>query len=109
MPKYDVRYATKEDVHAFYGKTMPTMRAVVADCDGEILALAGIAGFSNQWTMFSQMKEQLPGKTCFRMARLIIGIANNLPGPVYAVAESDRSCKFLERIGFKPMNGVYVL
>lgn len=104
-----MRYATREEVEMFYPHA-PSMRAVVAVKDGEAWGLAGIVQYTNHFVMVSSMRKPVPGKTCFRVARKIIEVADRLPGMVFAKAESNRSAAFLERIGFHPVqDGVYVL
>lgn len=104
MSSYSVRTATREDVLRFYPDA-PTVRAVVAEKDGEVVAIAAIAGFSNHWVMVSDMAEPLPGKTCFRVAKRIMDIGRKLPGRVLAQAKSEASAAFLERIGLRPLGG----
>ncbi len=82
-----VRYATAEDLHKWYGGPPPmTMRAVVVDNDGEIMAVAGLCRALNHIQLFSHIKDDLrPHK--LTMARTAAMLRKMINGPVVALED----------------------
>lgn len=55
-----VREATKADIDAFYAmEEKPTMRAWLAEVDGEIIGICGIARTRGRWVAFCDIKDEL--------------------------------------------------
>ncbi len=102
-----VRYATADDLDQFYGQERPTLsvRGVVADRDGEILGVIGLAYQDNEMQAFSSMKEdmrQYP-MTIMRAVSKFKTILKSYGANVLAIANPDEkhSDKLLESVGFQ--------
>lgn len=109
MSEIEVRYARPYEVNPFQPLNM-SHRAVYAIKDGEVVAYAGLIPFSSHWVAISEMRERIPGKTCFRIAKLFRDMANDVQGLILAEADEDipNSASFLQRIGFRQTDsGLY--
>jgi hypothetical protein len=105
-----IRNATANDAQAYWGKNLPVlMRGYVAEHEGQIKGIAGLAYGVNQITAFADMAEdgQKYPMTIMRMAKLIKGLLNETSAPVYCNADVTlpNAGKFLEHVGFKPVTG----
>ncbi len=103
--KYLVRYATAEDVKAFYEDSpLPqSARIMVLECEGRIVGLAGVTCERNKMVAFSEMKEDIPPKIIIWAAKQFIPLLQKLPVAVIAVASEKHpnSRRFLEYLGFE--------
>ncbi len=100
-----IRSATEADLINYYGENPGfTVRALVADLDGEIIAIGGLAYYPGQMLAFSEMKEpmrkypKLIYKSAFKVAELI----KKYGGSVVAVAncKENNAGKLLKKLGF---------
>jgi len=106
------RPATAEDVKVFYPEITASFRAWVAELDGELSGIVGIALLRPTACMFSAFKDELrpylgrpvimrqvkKAQAAVRMSRV----------PVWAVADPEEptSPGILGRLGFKPLGEV---
>lgn len=105
-----IRAATAADAHAFWGRTLPgSIRGYVAELDGQVMGIAGLAYAPNNIIAFADMAEggQKYPMTIMRMTKLVKTLLNETRVPVYCNADVKlrNSTKFLEHIGFKPCGG----
>lgn len=104
----NIRPATADDCKRFWGSETPvSMRAFVAEQDGVVMAVAGLAFMSSGIMAFSDQSPEMPphAMTAMRMAKKIIGVMQDIKSPVYCTADKTKpnACSFLERIGFTPL------
>lgn len=112
-----IRGATKADIEMFYeGKLTKTVRAWVAELDGEVVAVVGVIREPTVMVAFSSVKKGLEvGKmTIWKTALRFWDNIKALGYPVRAIAhpEIPGSAAFLERLGFfhvksSPIGEVY--
>lgn len=105
-----IRAATADDAKAYWGKSLPvSMRGYVAELDGKVMGIAGLAYGVNQITAFADMAEggEKYPMAIMRITKLVKGLLNETRAPVYCNAEIARpgAAKFLEHVGFKHVNG----
>ena len=96
-----VRPATAEDLHQWYGGPPPmTMRAVVVDRDGEIMAVAGLCRAPNHVQIFSHIKDELRPHR-MTMARTAAALRKMVDGPVIALQDKSEqtSARLLQWMG----------
>lgn len=104
------RIATEADMRAFYDGRVPyTMRGVALLVDGVCLAMIGVAFYRGITYMFSEYKPDfepcLKRFASLRAVKLAMSMLENIPGPVYALADNER---LLMRLGFVPhQDGIY--
>lgn len=102
----EIRWATASDIDTFYGKRPPqTVRALVIDVDGELIACGGITKDKGQNVAFMDLK---PGaldhkKALIRaihMAKKELVLTSEVP--VYSIADSrfETAKGMLEHYGF---------
>ena len=103
------RYATREDVAKWYGSVPVTMRAIVIEDDGELIAIAGLApeGFITQ--AFSDVKPRAK-RHPIALGRMVAAFANMLKTvttPVLAACNPDEptSPGLLRHLGFEQQEG----
>ena len=101
-----VRPATKEDIDTFSDMTgKPTTKAFVAELDGRIIALWGIALVRGRWFVFCDLTEESrPYKmTMMRAGKRLIAEARR-SGIQYIYADADTnepgSIAWLHSLGF---------
>ena len=105
-----VRYATAEDVLRWYGGPPPfSMRAAVAEVDGQLVAIGGIGLAGDHLQLFSSVA--LAGRahvvTLARLAHLVRGM---IAGPVIALQDcaEPTSARLLEWCGLANRgNGIW--
>jgi hypothetical protein len=105
-----IRPATADDAKAYWGPVLPTsVRAYVAEKDGELLGIAGLAYMPTGILAFADMKEggQKYPMAIMRITKLVKALLNETSAPVYCNADMSlpNSRKFLEHVGFKLRNG----
>ena len=101
-----IRSATLEDIEQYYGKPLGnSVRAIVADLDGKILGVAGMAYHKDQMLAFSKMDDEMKAYpfTIMRAARKFAKMARKYGKNVLAVAAcyEKNSDAFLRRVGFE--------
>lgn len=112
----EIRPATNADLEAFYGVRPPaTVRALVAELDGELVGIGGIEYVGRQRIAFCWVK---PGLKVYplviaRAARQVLKMANGAPVIAFGDPEEPTSDRFLSRLGFEkrgaaPQGEVYV-
>lgn len=106
-----VRPATRSDIEQFSERAkLATLRAYVADCDGELIGLGGLAFIKGRWFAFLDMK---PGATdapghkmaLMRTAKRVMADARSL-GIKFVYVQPDANepgaAKWLASLGFTP-------
>jgi len=111
---FAIRPTTRADCEAFYGKALPyRIKAYSGLIDGEVVAIGGL-GFPPEGPAigFADLKDiarQWPyAVELHRFARRVIAEAK-AAGVPRIVAKADTSieaaARWLERLGFEPLNG----
>ena len=109
-PTIIVRYATAEDILAFYGEPPHgTLRALVAEMDGEIVGVIGIVR-EERWGVFfsdvtSVLQPHLKSITIMRAIKRALRFCDEYRGPVFARAIDAESCRLMNRLGFTHLYG----
>ena len=91
MPKMTVRPANRWDIEAFSDlANKPTVKALVGEIDGEIVAIGGLAFVKGRWFGFCDLRQKArPHKiTIARAARRILVDARGI-GARFVYAEAD--------------------
>jgi predicted transcriptional regulator len=104
-----LRSAQRADVIAFRGEPFDqSFRGIVADKEGEIIAIAGVL-HTDHLQAFSSIKEPMrkSPKSLILGARIFREILNSYGREIYAFAseKENNSAVFLEYIGFKHYHG----
>lgn len=104
-----IRPATDQDSMSLWGELQSdTIRAVVCEDQGEILAIAGLR-YSKPIMCFSEIMPRLKRspRMILRMARLVVGMIDNTRGDVYAMADpmEPTASRFLSYVGFEHVRG----
>jgi hypothetical protein len=79
----EFRPATRQDVATFASPRF-TVRAIAAECDGEVLGLAGVYYERGVAIAFSAIDPRLGKRDRIRGARLAMQIISSVQGPVIA-------------------------
>jgi len=109
------RIATREDIIAYYGSVPSTMRAVIVYDGDTLLAIGGIAHEKGVIKMFMDMQNEAVKYpvTLVKAALKVMQIARESGYRlIYAQASDELTSapRFLQRLGFEPMNtteGIY--
>lgn len=108
MAKVIVRPATRADIEAFSDlPDKPTIRALVAEMDGRIIAIAGAARAQGRWYAFADLPEEVrPYKmTIMRNARRFVDELRR-QGVRFLYAQPDpnepKAIAWLTSLGFEP-------
>lgn len=99
-----VRPATRQDLQRFFGDVPPmTMRAVVAEEDGEILGVAGVKRENGCLVAFSDAAADPAQhkRLAVRMAREVLAMMRGRT--VYAVSRTESA--LLPHMGFEHVEG----
>ena len=105
-----VRNATAADILAFYGGPTPgTLRALVAEMDGEVVGVIGIVR-ERQWGKFfsdskPKLQPHLKSITIMRAIKRALRFCEEYRGPVLAQAHDAESCRLMHRLGFTHLYG----
>lgn len=107
MTAPEIRPATARDFVAFYGAPpATTVRAYVADLDGDILGIAGISFHGSLLIAFSDIKPEMRKFpiTIMRGARKVLDMTR---APILAYPDPDieGAPRLLERLGFVNLDG----
>jgi hypothetical protein len=107
-----IRPATADDIRGFYPAGLGrSVRAWVAEVEGDVQAIAGVLATGEYLLVFSDMKAGagLPKLTIWRGAKMLLAKIAALNLPLLAVAH-DCSGPFLMRLGFLATDdhGVFV-
>lgn len=102
-----IRYATREDLLAWYGNVPATMRALVVENEGRIVGVAGVGRMGDHLQAFSSFTEELRGHkvTLGRAAIAFKKMLTEYQGPVLAICSQSEPTApaLLERLGFVPV------
>lgn len=98
------------DVEAFYGEpSRSTIKGIVAELNGEVVGIIGIARDVDYGRFFSDVKPELTpylrSMTIMRGIKQAMGLVREYKGPVGAVAEHAEGCRILNRLGFTHIQG----
>lgn len=107
-----MRYASAADILAFYGEpARGTVRALVAEMDGEVVGIIGIVREPQWGLFFSEFKPalqvQLKSITIMRAIKRALTFCDDYRGPVLAIAEDAESCRIMHRLGFTHLHGAW--
>lgn len=108
MTRVSVRPATAADVARWYeGRRFPTMRAVVAEMDGQVHGIGGVKFEGGVMVAFSEWTEALRARrgAMLRAGLRVIDLVRQIEGDVYAVADpfEPGAPKLLQKLGFEPL------
>lgn len=88
----NIRYATEQDLRQWFNGTLPaTMRAMVAEDDGRLLGLAGVAFNDDHAQVFSNLKPEMRanrmavGRLAVKARRMVDEVA----GPLWALCSAN--------------------
>lgn len=99
------RYATRDDVAQWFGHVPSTMRALVIEDGGEVIAIAGLSTMGDHVQAFSDIKPAAR-KNRVALGRMAVAFGRLLAqvrGPVFAVCEAAEptSPGLLAHLGFQ--------
>lgn len=101
----NVRFATRDDLVQWFGAVPATMRALVAERDGQVLAIAGISTMDDHVQAFSAYRPEMAAHrfTMARMARRFAAMLSEVTVPVLAVCSKvePTAPDLLARMGFE--------
>lgn len=109
-PTITTRYATSQDVSEFWDeKISGTMRALVAEMDGEVVGFIGVVREGPIGKYFCDFKPELqPYLTSMPIMRAIkksMEFVHEYQGPLVSVAEHAEGCRILNKLGFTHLDG----
>ena len=104
------RPATSGDLRAYFdGVPHGTMRAIVAELDGELVGIIGVVREGGWGKYFADFKESLEPHlrsiTIMRAVKESLAFVRGYRGPVIAVAEHVEGTRLLTRLGFTHLQG----
>ena len=109
-PEILIRQATAEDIRCYYGSVPGTMRAMVAEMDGELVGLIGVIRATTHGRFFCDFKPELqPYLQSIKIMRAVKAahrFCDEYRGPIVAVAEHAEGCRILNRLGWTHLDGV---
>ena len=106
------RFARASDLERFYGRKLPgTVRAYIAELDGEVAGVIGVIREYNYGKFFADFKPELEpflkSVTIMRTIKAALRFCDEYRGPVISVAEHAEGCRILTRLGFDHLEGRY--
>ena len=109
-PTIITRVATLDDLLAFYGRPPDgTMRAYVAEMDGEVVGIMGVVREPLWGKCFTDIKPELQPHlksiTIMRVVKKALKLCDEYKGPVVALADNAESCRIMHRLGFTHLHG----
>ena len=106
MTKYEILPATKRDIEAFFGTSLPmSVRGVVLRADNEPIAIGGVFTKGGVAIGFSEIKDGIsrPKKHIIKAALEVQKLLGKYPQVrAFANADEQSAPRFLEYLGFKP-------
>lgn len=101
---FQIRPATRDDVVKVLGQVPVTVRALVADEDGDTIGLAGVFRINGQSYFFGELTDRMRHKHTVTMVKTARKMIANAKPPVLAIADAsiEKSAKFLSYLGFIP-------
>lgn len=109
--KLDIVPADAELLSRFYGQA-PTrsVRALVGLAEGEPVVVGGLYWESERSVLFANIAPVVREKFVLsgvKFAKALLPMIRESRGPVFALAQEniETSCRFLEWMGFKQVNG----
>ena len=112
-PELSWRLARAKDIAEYYPDNAPsgTMRAYVAEMDGEVVGVIGIVRDKDWGKYFSdtrpKLRPYLKSITIMRLVKQSLKLCDEYRGPVLAVAHNGESCRLLNRLGFTHLYGAW--
>ena len=109
-----IRWATAQDIVAFYGHPQPyTLRVMVLEQQGEIMALGGVMHHPRGPVAMMEMKPGAGKKSVLKGSLLALKTILPRYKLVYAFRDTEQttSLNYLQRLGFEAVdenNEVYV-
>ena len=106
------RAATAKDVKTYFGEPQRgTMRAIVAEMDGELVGIIGVVRKGPIGKFFcdisSELQPHLRSITILRAIKAGMELVKQYRGPVISIAEHAEGCRILNRLGFTHFDGAY--
>lgn len=99
------RQGTAKDLNEFYGgPPIYSMRALVAELDGKVIAVAGTYRAKDQMYAFSEMKDEMRRRKrdILRMAKLVLPMLDRHRQLIAHASKTEKSsARFLEWLGFE--------
>lgn len=94
----------------FWGRTHPgTVRAVVAEMNGEIVGVVGVVREGPIGKYFCDFKPELEphlrSMAILRAIKKSMEFVREYQGPMVSVAEHAEGCRLLNRLGFTHLQG----
>ena len=106
MTKYEILPATKGDIEAFYGASLPmSVRGVVLRANSEPIAIGGVFMKDGVAIGFSEIKAGCarPKKHIIKTALEVQKLLRKHPQVrAFANADEQSAPRFLEHLGFRP-------
>lgn len=105
----DLRWATQQDVEAYYGRPPPMSMQVIAVLeDGQPVALAGVYYSGGYALAFSDSKKCIDRRTIIKGLRMFRAMMAAKPCRVLAVPENGLATApaFLRHCGFSLLDGI---
>lgn len=107
MTRVELRPATRADWEAFYGEPpQHTVKAIVADADGEILGVAGLEKHQGFYVAFSDIGDKMRKhkKAILKAGKELVNLINASRLPVVAIQNEAEPTAygFLTHLGFTP-------
>jgi len=109
-----IRWATAQDIVDFYGHPQPfTLRAMVLEQNGQIMALGGVMHHPRDPVAMMEMKSGAGKKSVLKGSLIALKTILSRYNAVYAFRDTEQctSLNYLERLGFKAIdenNEVYL-
>lgn len=105
-----IRSMTAADAQAYWGKELPaSVRGYAVELEGTVMGIAGLAYLPTEIRAFADMVEdgQKYPMTIMRITKLMKALMNETKAPVYCnpSASLPNAKRFLEHVGFKPVDG----
>ncbi len=106
------RTATAEDIRRYFGCSQRgTLRAIVAEMDGELVGVIGVVREGEIGKLFCDISDKLQPHlqsiTILRAIKATMELVKRYRGPVVAIAEHAEGCRILNRLGFSHLDGAY--
>lgn len=105
-----VRLADENDIKDWYGKVPATMRAIILEINGDPMMICGVIHGVDHYMAFMDMKtgaQKYPIAIMKATRAAIMDVFQHYKQPIFAIVddELDSAPRYLERIGFSPLDG----